>query len=75
LGAGGRGMFGSLIYGILMREGFDGRTYGFMPPLARGTSGIAIGCCLNTFSATTGALNVKEGMFLMPLGLFSARSL
>ncbi|MCB0369706.1 MAG: hypothetical protein KDD45_09760, partial [Bdellovibrionales bacterium] len=48
---------------------------GFIPPLAKGISGMTIVCCLNTFSATTGALKVREGMFLIPLGLFSASNL
>jgi hypothetical protein len=68
-------MLGNLIYGIFMRDGLEASVYGFMPPLARGTSGITIGCCLNIFYATTGALKVSEGMLLIPLGLFSASNL
>jgi hypothetical protein len=52
-----------------------GKLRGLIPPFARGISGAIIVCCLNAFYATIGALNIKEGILLMLLGLFYARSL
>lgn len=75
LGVGGKGMFGRRIYGIFTSDGLAGKVPYFIPPFAKGISGTIIGCCLKAYFATTGALNVKEGIFLMPLGLFSASNL
>jgi hypothetical protein len=72
---GGKGSEGNLISGILIVDGLAGKVKGLIPPLARGISGAIIVCCLNAFSATIGALNIREGILLMLLGLFSARSL
>ena len=68
-------MLGRRIYGIFTKEGFDGKVSALIPPLANGTSGITMACCLNAFSAITGALKLREGIFLIPLGLFSASNL
>jgi len=68
-GVGGSGIWGNFISGIFISAGFGGKAKGFIPPFAKGIYAAKVGC-LNTFSAITGALNTREGILLMALGLF-----